>query len=808
VSRVVVVEELDSVQQHTVGDVPLSIGGPGSHIVLPGVPAGETAAFICADDAALYVQPAGSGVPLTVSGIPVTTSTWLHHDDLLEVGNARITMRIDGSTTRLLVSIRSSDEPTDPPQPAPAGEDLQAADPIAIVPIEYSPGPTRTGTVRSRILPRWWSWVTPIVLVVLCAGLWYLLTARSVVIQLNPQSDRMTISGGLTPRIGDRYLLRPGDYLVHAELSNHRNLSHTITVSSEPHQVIALDFEPLPGLVTISSGNLAGASIEIDGRVVGATPMEDVELAVGVHDVVVRADRHQVQSETLVITDPGQRLSLDVELIPAWAPVSITSDPSGATVMVNGIQLGTTPLVAEIGAGSHRLEVRLAGYQTAERRLRVEADVPQDFPVIQLARAVGRLTVSSVPSAATVTIDGRFAGQTPADLTLQPDIEHDIKIAKAAHEPQSTRISLSAGASEELDVTLVPLYGEVEIQSTPTGGRIMIDGESHGVTPQRIRLPAVSHSIEIRKDGFETFATTVVPEVGLLETVNAALTPVHEEPAGPPATITTSQGAVLRLIDPGTVEMGASRREPGRRANESIRRVVITTSFFMAVHEVTNAQFREFSTAHNSGHGGGTSLGGPNQPVVNVSWQDAVRYCNWLSEREGLPPVYVERNGTFVSRTPLPSGYRLPTEAEWALAARVAGESSQRKYVWGNELPIPEGAGNYGDAAARRILGGALPDYDDGFPATAPVGSFDANPLGLHDLGGNVAEWVHDPYTIYSPSTGGTEQDPTGPVQGEYHVIRGASWMDHQLTRIRLSYRDYGDEPASNLGFRIARSVQ
>ena len=236
-------------------------------------------------------------------------------------------------------------------------------------------------------------------------------------------------------------------------------------------------------------------------------------------------------------------MSLDIELIPAWAPVSITSDPPAAVVVVDGIQLGTTPIVVELGAGSHHLEVRLPGYQPAERHLQVEADVPQDYPVIQLARAMGRLRVSSVPTAATVPIDGRFAGQTPADLALQPDIEHEIKIAKAAHEPQSTKVSISACPSEDLEVTLAPLYGEMEIQSTPTGARIFIDGEDHGTTPQRIRLSAVVHSIEVRKDGFKTFATTVVPEVGLLETVNTVRAPRQEEPGGPSATSTTSQGS-------------------------------------------------------------------------------------------------------------------------------------------------------------------------------------------------------------------------------------------------------------------------
>jgi formylglycine-generating enzyme required for sulfatase activity len=254
--------------------------------------------------------------------------------------------------------------------------------------------------------------------------------------------------------------------------------------------------------------------------------------------------------------------------------------------------------------------------------------------------------------------------------------------------------------------------------------------------------------------------------------------------------------------------MGAARREPGRRANEVLREVEITRPFYLSVREVTNEEFRQFRSEHRSGSVGNFNLEIDHHPVVNVTWNDAARFCNWLSEREGLPPVYIERSGAMVARTPFPRGYRLPTEAEWAWAARYPDAAVGRKYAWGDSLPIPSGAGNYGDTAGAPVLGGAIPGYNDTYAATAPAGSFAANPLGLHNLGGNVSEWVNDLYTVTPSPPNEIARDPTGPSQGAYHVIRGSSWMDTNLTELRLSYRDYGDRARSDLGFRIARSVE
>ena len=97
--------------------------------------------------------------------------------------------------------------------------------------------------------------------------------------------------------------------------------------------------------------------------------------------------------------------------------------------------------------------------------------------------------------------------------------------------------------------------------------------------------------------------------------------------------------------------------------------------------------------------------------------------------------------------------------------------------------------------------------YEDGFAVAGPVGSARANPLGVYDLGGNVAEWVQDYYTIYPAHSGPPERDPMGPEDGAYRVIRGSSWRYWSVTQLRLAYRDYGDESRVDVGFRIARYV-
>ena len=159
--------------------------------------------------------------------------------------------------------------------------------------------------------------------------------------------------------------------------------------------------------------------------------------------------------------------------------------------------------------------------------------------------------------------------------------------------------------------------------------------------------------------------------------------------------------------------------------------------------------------------------------------------------------------GSSRRRAPVGTGFRLPTEAEWSRAARYP-EGGPLKYPWGAALPVRPRSGNYADESARPVVGVVLQGYDDRYPVSAPVGSFPPNALGFFDLGGNVAEWVHDVYSI-PPADAPLERDPLGPPPGELHVVLGSSYLQGTVTELRLSYRDYATKARPDVGFRVAR---
>jgi len=272
--------------------------------------------------------------------------------------------------------------------------------------------------------------------------------------------------------------------------------------------------------------------------------------------------------------------------------------------------------------------------------------------------------------------------------------------------------------------------------------------------------------------------------------------------------IETAAGQRLILLMPGRFRMGASRREQGRRANESLRLVEITRPYYLSSKEVSNAEYRHFKPDHSSGSVRRTSLNEPEQPVVQVSWEDAVRYLNWLSAKDDLPPAYEKSGETFTPVQPPTTGYRLPTEAEWAFAARYADSSNARKYSWGKSFPPTGSAGNYADETAATLLPNTLSGYGDGYSVSAPVGRFAATGPGFLDLGGNVAEWCQDFYAVYPGAAKTLVTDPTGPAVGRHHVVRGSSWRHASISELRLSYRDYSEETRNDLGFRIARYAE
>jgi formylglycine-generating enzyme required for sulfatase activity len=263
----------------------------------------------------------------------------------------------------------------------------------------------------------------------------------------------------------------------------------------------------------------------------------------------------------------------------------------------------------------------------------------------------------------------------------------------------------------------------------------------------------------------------------------------------------------MRLVTGGSFLMGSDRREQGRRANEYQRRITLSRPFYLAVHEVTNAEFRRFKSGHSSGLLGKRTLDLDSFAVSGVSWQDAVQYCNWLSERDGLAPAYEQRQGRWVLREPVTTGYRLPTEAEWEFVARHERPgAATRRYEWGNSLPPPRNFANLAGDEVKEELPKVLPSWQDDYPVVAPPGRFPANAFGIFDMSGNVSEWLHDAYSPTDPV--GSTTDPLGPASGTRHVVKGASWRTHVYTDLRVGWREGVEGTAADLGFRVARYAE
>jgi formylglycine-generating enzyme required for sulfatase activity len=267
-------------------------------------------------------------------------------------------------------------------------------------------------------------------------------------------------------------------------------------------------------------------------------------------------------------------------------------------------------------------------------------------------------------------------------------------------------------------------------------------------------------------------------------------------------------GAPMVLVPAGEFIMGS---DEGEADEKPVHRVALD-AFYLDTHEVTNRLFDAFvratgyrTTAEREGSAYGLKDGAmaweqingagwrkpegdasvfesnrAEHPVVSVSWHDADAYCRW-------------------------AGKRLPTEAEWEYAARAG---TRTRYWWGDGHPGSRRVANIADETAERALPGwpAMTGYDDGYVRTAPVGSFEPNPWGLHDLIGNVWEWVADwheaNYYENSPS-----RNPAGPSGGVFKVLRGGSWLYVQPFARSASRSNNAPAYRSDLiGFRCAKT--
>jgi formylglycine-generating enzyme required for sulfatase activity len=250
------------------------------------------------------------------------------------------------------------------------------------------------------------------------------------------------------------------------------------------------------------------------------------------------------------------------------------------------------------------------------------------------------------------------------------------------------------------------------------------------------------------------------------------------------------------FVSSGIFEMGS-----GAQYDEPPHTVEVS-DFYLGRTEVTFGEYDAFCEATDREKPIDEGWGRGQRPVINVSWYDAVAYCNWRSTQDGYTPVYTI-SGEEATANWAANGYRLPTEAEWEYAAREGGKAVR----FGNGKDIADPAEiNFDGTEDFKTDYSILGKFRD---RTVPVGSLNSpNALGLHDMSGNVLEWCWDfydrKYYQNSPS-----QNPRGPASGDDRVDRGGSWNGNPRLCLAVSRSSWGPAyGAIHVGFRLARTAE
>jgi len=801
-------------QQVSADELPLSLGGGSDDdLRLSGWSPGVLQVGLL--EGRFFMSPTQKGV-LSCNGEPLRDTRWLSDGDIITGGDRRLSCRLDDGRLVLSSSGQGSAGDTLPPDldalARQAGQIEPVAQPSAraetISALEYRSRRPEAAPVRRR--PSVLSIAIWSVMSLLLILAWFAFTAKSVRLLIEPEPQQVGLPGTVFKfRIGERWLLRSGEHMVVAERPGYQRLEEIIEVGAAPDQQMRLRMERLPGRITIATEPQVEGRVFIDDSEVGELPFIDQPVAHGERRFRIEAPRFLPASAEFDVEGADIPQTLSFELVPNWAPVTIASRPAGASISVDSEILGETPATLELEAGERRIELTRPGYSAWSDRVRVRPGEALELDEIAMREADGRVQLVSTPAGARVTVNGQYRGQAPLTVTLPPGREHEVVVSLAGYESQRRRLSVQADSGRRVEVALDAVFGEVRLDVQPADAQVRVGERSLG-TDRVLTLQAVPQTLVISRQGYASQRIDVTPRPGFTQELEVRL--LTEEEAREAAiarTVTTSLGGELRLLEPGRFTMGSPRAEQGRRSNEVQRPVELTRRFYLGVREVSNAEFRAFRSSHDSGRFSGETLNEDDQPVVNVSWNAAVEFLNWLSARDGLTPAYERSGNSWVLSEPVGTGYRLPTEAEWEWAARHLGRDAPARFAWGSELPPPDRSGNLGDVSAARLLPNTLVTYDDGFPVSAPVASFDPNPAGIHDLGSNVAEWVHDYYSILPPTdTAERVSDPLGPESGRFRVVRGASWKHASITELRLTYRDYSDRAREDVGFRIARYLE
>ena len=516
--------------------------------------------------------------------------------------------------------------------------------------------------------------------------------------------------------------------------------------------------------------------------------LENIYLKKGIYSYEVKSKNHISYKSKLEINKYADEILVPIIMQEVNKKLVINSEPNQASVFLNNVELGVTPLSVNLNTTSNNILIKKSEYKDNNIDYIVKNN-NSDQIIIKLIEDEDVINIKSIPSQASLFFNENYIGISPLKFKIQD--KGILKVKKYGYVDDIINITKD---TKELNIVLTEDLSEVFISSDPPSD-VFLNEEYIGKTPFTKKIQKIKHKISFKSKGFRTLNESFEPTKDKQNIIKKLLTEKEASLLENKKYSRTSIDGEIILFEPGSFLMGSSKKESRRDINEIMRSVKITKHFYISKNLITEEEYSLFKRSSKS-----------NLPVNNISWIDAAKFCNWLSSKEGFENFYEIRNDQIISFNMDSKGYRLPTEAEWEY---IAKSNTPEKYIysWGSDRKITKLVGNIADVSTQGILSNFIDDYDDGYDERSPVGSFRSNQNEINDLTGNLSEWVNDFYSVEFVQQSKVFQDYIGPLAGTSHVIKGSNYYSSTPLQLGLSYRTYGNEPNDLVGFRIARWI-
>jgi hypothetical protein len=508
-----------------------TIGGTDSDVVVPGAETG--AAFTIERRKGIWVaEPSGQTVRF--NGRPLTSACDLRRGDTLAVGEAHIVvadvtrtlLRVDvhhlaGNTTiapaATLATLVLGDGGDDDVEIHPL--DTLRVPVLARGGVPGPSGPDPAASLQRRVVGI--SIAAVVLLIAIVAAL-----LQSVPIDVRPFDARVSAPGTLLaiPNAGHMLLL-PGEHIIRAERDGYVTAQAAIDVRSDDRKTVRLRLEKLPGKLNIDTGGVA-ATVSVDGLEAGQAPGE-LSIPAGQRTLIIRAPRYVDYITNVTIAGAGERQDLHVNLQTSWGALKVLSIPEGAHVSVDGVDSGVAPVTVAAPSGVRRVQLTSSGWKTWESSVVLKAGETLSVGPVTLGQPDAHLIVRSDPTGADATVGGTHLGRTPAEIDLPSGIAHQVVLSAPGYKNWTRAVFADPGRKLSVLARLEPILVRVQVQGDPADADLLVDGVARGKAPQAFELSATDHHIEVRKEGFQPFKTTVTPAANLDRTVQYRLVPAR-----------------------------------------------------------------------------------------------------------------------------------------------------------------------------------------------------------------------------------------------------------------------------------------